>query len=261
MKVYVQGVPAYGLVDSGADISIIRGSLFKKVATVARLRKRDLKKVDKTPRTYDQKTFHLDGRMDLDVSFGEKTLCTPVYIKMDAADQLLLSEGVCRQLGIISYHPEVESWRGKRRKPPPVSELKPAEGQDPDGGDDSVSSALVPLIRVNLVQTVHLLPHQSKVVEVRIDADGRNVPLLLESARLDCGADLETALIQPTTDGVAYTVVSNWTGMSLSVEEDSNLGEASTVTVVDIPEPAREPAPITPSEELVQVEEVRVAHV
>ena len=266
VKVYVQGVPAYGLVDSGADISIIGGSLFKKVATVARLRKRDLKKVDKTPRTYDQKTFHLDGRMDLDVSFGEKTLCTPVYIKMDAVDQLLLSEGVCRQLGIISYHPEVESWRGKRRKPPPVSELKPAEGQDPDGGDDSVSSARVPLIRVNLVQTVHLLPHQSKskVVEVRIDADGRNVPggpLLLESARLDCGADLETALIQPTTDGVAYTVVSNWTGMSLSVEEDSNLGGASTVTVVDTPEPAREPAPITPSEELVQVEEVRVAHV
>ena len=265
VKVYVQGVPAYGLVDSGADISIIGGSLFKKVATVARLRKRDLKKFDKIPRTYHQKTFHLNGRMDLDVSFREKTLCTPKYIKMDAADQLLLSEGVCRQLGIISYYPEVESWRGKRRKPPPVSELKPAEGQDPDGGDDSVSSARVPLIRVKLVQTVHLLPHQSKVVEVRIDADGRNVPgdpLLLESAQLNCGADIETALIQPMTDGVAYTVVSNWTGMYLAVEEDSNLGEASTVAVVGTPEPAREPAPITPLEELVEVEEeVRVAHV
>ena len=49
--------------------------------------------------------------MDLDVSFNGKVMNTPIYIKMDAHDQLLLSEGVCRQLGIISYHSEVERWR------------------------------------------------------------------------------------------------------------------------------------------------------
>lgn len=38
---------------------------------------------------------------------------TMVYIKMDAHDQLLLSEGVCRQLGVISYHPNVEMSKGK----------------------------------------------------------------------------------------------------------------------------------------------------
>ena len=37
VKVQVQGVPAYGLIDTGADISIIGGKLFKKVTTVARL--------------------------------------------------------------------------------------------------------------------------------------------------------------------------------------------------------------------------------
>lgn len=33
---------------------------------------------------------------------------TPVYVKMDAKDQLLLhvSEGLCRKLGILSYHKE-----------------------------------------------------------------------------------------------------------------------------------------------------------
>jgi hypothetical protein len=56
--------------------------------------------------------------MDLDLSFGEKTMTTPIYLKMDAHDQLLLSEGVCRQLGIISYHPNVEIWRGGRKQPP-----------------------------------------------------------------------------------------------------------------------------------------------
>lgn len=35
VKVLVQGVPAYGLIDTGADITIIGGSLFQKVATVA----------------------------------------------------------------------------------------------------------------------------------------------------------------------------------------------------------------------------------
>lgn len=81
-----------------------------------RLRKRDLKKPDKVPRTYDQKPFILDGRMDLEVSFADKMMTTPVYIKMDAHDQLLLSEGVCRQLGIVSYHPDVEVWRGHRKQ-------------------------------------------------------------------------------------------------------------------------------------------------
>ena len=41
-----------GIIDSGADITIIGGELFKKVATGAKLKKRDFKKPDKVPRTY-----------------------------------------------------------------------------------------------------------------------------------------------------------------------------------------------------------------
>ncbi len=116
VKVQVQGVLAYGIIDSGADITIIGGSLFKKVAAVAKLKKKDFKKADKTPHTYDQKPFSLDGRMELDITFQDKAIKTTVYIKMDAHDQLLLSERVCRQLGVISYHSEVEKWRGGRLK-------------------------------------------------------------------------------------------------------------------------------------------------
>ena len=33
---------------------------------------------------------------------------TPIYVKMDAKEDLLLSEGVCRQLNIfVIYHPKV----------------------------------------------------------------------------------------------------------------------------------------------------------
>ena len=71
VRVQVQGVPAYGLIDSGADITIMGGVLFKKVATIARLRKRDFMQPDKVPRTYDQRPFQLDGRMDLSDIFGK----------------------------------------------------------------------------------------------------------------------------------------------------------------------------------------------
>ena len=46
----VQGVPT----DTGADITIMGGKLFKKVAAAARLKKRDFKKPDGVPRTYDR---------------------------------------------------------------------------------------------------------------------------------------------------------------------------------------------------------------
>ena len=52
---------------------------------------------------YDNKPFKLDGRIDLDVTCAVHAMCTTVYLKMDTRDPLLLSEGVCHQLGIISY--------------------------------------------------------------------------------------------------------------------------------------------------------------
>ena len=108
------GVPVYGLVDTGADITIIGAQLLKKIAAVAKLKKRNFKTADKTPHGYDRRPFELHGRMELTLSFDGKEMKTMVYIKMDAADQLLLSEGVCRQLGIVTYHPSIQDWKGGR---------------------------------------------------------------------------------------------------------------------------------------------------
>ena len=89
------GVPVFVIIDSGADITIMGGELFKKVAATAKLKKKDFKAPDKVPRMYDQQSFTLDGCMDLDATFDDKTMKTPVYLKMDVHDQRLLSEGVC----------------------------------------------------------------------------------------------------------------------------------------------------------------------
>ena len=89
-QVAVQGVPATGVVDSGADITNIGGELFKTVATTCKLKKHYFKPADKVPRTYNQQTFKLDGKMDLELAFSGIVMRTTVYVKMNAYDQLLL---------------------------------------------------------------------------------------------------------------------------------------------------------------------------
>ncbi len=62
-SVHVHGVPAVGIVDTGADICIMGAELFKRVASVARLKKKDFKDPDKTPHTYDDCPFKLHGKI------------------------------------------------------------------------------------------------------------------------------------------------------------------------------------------------------
>ncbi len=107
MRVTVTGVPIHGIVDSGADITILGGEIFKRVADVVKLRKKDFKPPDRTPHNYNRQPFHLDRHVDLEVAFQDKTMKNPVYVKTDAPEQLLFSEGVCHQLIILTYHPEV----------------------------------------------------------------------------------------------------------------------------------------------------------
>ena len=70
-------------------------------------------------------------------------MCTPVYVKMDAKDQLLLSEGVCSQLHIITYHPAVNDAQ-------------------PDTAVHNASSVTVPCVIVKLLQTVRVPPFRAQ---------------------------------------------------------------------------------------------------
>ena len=73
----------------------MEGVLFKKVAAIAKFKKCKLKGPDKTPRNYDHIPFTLDSGIDRDVTFNDKAMRTPVYVKADALEQLLLPEEVC----------------------------------------------------------------------------------------------------------------------------------------------------------------------
>ena len=218
VSVLIQGVAATGLIDSGADITIMGGELFKRVAVAAKLKKRDLHKSDKTPKTYDQRTFTLDGRMMLTIEFDEKCLTTSVYLKMDSPDDLLLSEGVCRQLGIIQYHSEVRPVR----ESPKLEPSKPA------------SSGTVPLVKVSLVRSVHLLPHQSIVAQVHCAQV--NVSCLVEQSEAfsqETGMHLEPTLVESDRGGIASIVLSNTNGYSCHADAGEIVGVSHSVSVVE----------------------------
>ena len=57
------------------------------------------------------------------VSFCDKTIIATVYVKLVAPDQLLLSETVCRHLGIVNYHPNVQSVEVCQPVEEPVCEM------------------------------------------------------------------------------------------------------------------------------------------
>ena len=168
VMVDVYGVPARGIIDSGADIIIINGDLFQRVTTVACLKKSTFKKPDRIPVTYDQKPFTLHSRMDLDITFDGKTMHIAVYIKMDSCDLLLLSEWVCHQLGIIFY----------------LEDITPQGNKQP----------VVPSVLVKLIQAVQLPPRYDVKVSVQ-----------LEDKSALCGPVLIELNSEYLPDGISFT--------------------------------------------------------
>ena len=109
VEVKLEGVPATGLIGTGSDITIVRADLFYHIVEKTGLDASQLKQPDHKTCTYDQTPITLDGQMDMTLSFGKEELQATVYVKLVTPDKLLLSEAVCRQLGIVNYHPSVKA--------------------------------------------------------------------------------------------------------------------------------------------------------
>ena len=210
--------------------------MFKRVAAVARLRKRDFKAPDKMPHAYGQKPFKLDGRLDLDITFGDKAINTPIYGKMDAKEDLLLSEGVCRQLNIVTYHPEVGpvtkiTARGQSLGP----------GQSAGKAADTVTDtdAVTDSVTVKLVKTVCVLPSQSVMAQVQLSsALFPPGPILIEADPIMTelrGIQLSDALVFTDDQGFADVCFSNVSGMTVSVDGGSPVGSAMPADSIPLP--------------------------
>ena len=201
MEVKVEGVPVTGLIDTGSDITIIRGDLFYHIVETARLEGSRLKPADLKACTYDQKPITLDRQMDLHISFGERVICTTVYVKLVAPDQLLLSEAVCCQLGIVSYHPSVKSvlsrnMTGIAMSRPPTSTVNCKSDISPVSDKGLLTLAAA---------TFRSPTNTINTIDYKNDTSGKEVPkstssLQLETEKLLQQATSESQLtLQPKT--------------------------------------------------------------
>ena len=84
---------------------------------------------------------------------------------MDADNQLLLSEGVCRQLGIDTYHPSVQECQK-----PNGSDLP--KGDEPSQGKAaSEGKAKVPTVRVKWLNPACLLANRCTPVQLFVEGN------------------------------------------------------------------------------------------
>ena len=139
--------------------------------------------------------------------------------------------------GIVNYHRDVCSHGGAHKT----------------GHTDKEEEEVKVATCVNMLRTVHLLPHQSTAVQVKIepsDADRR--PLLVEcdsDLEMITGLQVEDALVKQTEDGLAHVVISNMTGCSSYVSSGALIGRAIKVEVVEQSKLAASDLCNTPMEE------------
>ena len=160
----------------------------------------------------------LDRRLDLDVTFVDKTMHTAIYVKLDAFDDILLSEGVCQQLGIMEYHPPVEN-----NKPNYVTPV------------EAPPSTLS--VRIHLVQSVRLAAHSSTLVSVKLENHDFRGPLLLEQAdelTKDgySGLEVGESLVHCDAAGLTEVLMCNPTGSTCKVAKGTCIGIALEVNLI-----------------------------
>ena len=214
VEVQIEGVPIRGIVDTGSDITILSRTAFKEIATACSLKKEQFKPPDRTACTYGHHPLKLDGQIDLQIKFGEKSMCERVYVKLDAPDALLLSENVCCKLNIVTYHPDVQTVL------PAIDQSKSKKKKNKKA-------------RVSLIQTVRLPAESSALVEVEVKESTDTSYLMLELDQLwhntlmvnDC-------LLKNDGSGSAPIIVFNTSLCTQVLEKGTYLGKAAKVNLI-----------------------------
>ena len=127
----------------------------------------------------------------------------------------------------------MEPWRGERKRnqprsgtgtpsqaTPPIAE---ADGSAPQESTPSPEVG-VPTVRVRLLQSVKLLPHQGATVTVQVE--GGSHPKDLLEANPDAPLKVQDSLLRVQEDHSTRILVFNPSGFSCHVEAGSELGEA-----------------------------------
>ena len=212
VEVQIECVPVRGIIDTGSDITILSGTVFREIVTMCNLEKKHFKPADRRAYTYGSHPLSLDGQMDLHIKFGEKCICETVYVKLDASDALLLSEHVCCELNIVSYHPDVH----------PVPELDRKKSKGKKGKK----------VKIKLIQTVRLPAVSSAVVQVKVkELTGTHLMLELDKSWHDI-LRVSDCLLKSNDGDTAPIIVSNTSLSTQVLKKGTYLGKAATVNLI-----------------------------
>ena len=163
------------------------------------------------------------------MTFEEVTMCTPIYIKSDAQEQLLLSEGVCRQLNIVRYHINARP-RSRTVKQRQVSQGNTQEETQGDSRQVPVENlAVVPTVTVSLLKSVQVLPGQSTIATVKMDKTTQVENLwLLEYSSVEMenrvGVQVEDSLLDARGKEQAEVRLTNLSGLTQKLTAGTVLG-------------------------------------
>ena len=143
-------------------------------------------------------------------------------------------------MDILQYHPDVEPWRGgKRRDEAHTSTVGPPHQEQTTTGEVVEGPvreiAEVPTVRVRLVQSLRLLPHQGASVTVQLHSDSElqnTESMLLEPSCHQSPVEVDDSLPKFNRVGHGQVAVYNPTGCSCFLEAGAELGEASVIAVV-----------------------------
>ena len=143
-------------------------------------------------------------------------------MKTEAPDPLLLSEVVCRQLGIIHYHPNVKPLDGNGETEAAKQSIQTCSKQMSES-------------KVKMIQTVRLPAQHTAVIPVKID--GNEGTLLLEpNPTLVDTLGIEDSLLEADQGGTAMVVVSNRGKISHLLKQGEEIGTIRKVNVVKFPD-------------------------
>ena len=250
VKVMVESVPIVGLIDTGSDITIMRGDQFYDMVKEANLDIQLLKPTEQRACSYDQKPNTLDGQMDVEITFGDKTVVSTVFVKLVAPDELLFLENVCRILGIVSYHPDVQrvcaprskivtdNPLGKEAAQPtssgavrPSKETRGDEGNNSDKDQQSLKEAVEgnntsSVAVVKLLSTVCLPACHSAVVPVQVN--GIQGSVLIEQSE-PSGIQIERSLVETKKDGITTLCITNHGKTTCQLQTGTQIAEACEV--------------------------------
>ena len=189
----VSGSPVEAQVDPGSSASIMSYALFEKIGPRAGIQAGDLRPADAVLRTYSRNRIAISGQVDMEFTWKEKTIASPVYLRADKEDgePLLLGTNVIVPLGLIQPAPGVEAR---------VSKAKP-------GGRGMV----------RLVEAEQIPRESGMLGKAQLEG------VQCEGFRLL----REEMVVEPDAYGFVSVIVSNTLCQALSVEAGQEIGRIS----------------------------------